>query len=310
MKRKCFAAMLSALLLLTLCTPFAASALTQQTRYEMRHDLSIYFTNADELVHQIREIIKRRDAHFEIAYTSHSNNMDDLSCVVRELMAEVFAETDDPTEGDYLYHHYGGYDLTYSYVQDEERYHYTLTVTPEYLTDAGQEQAVTVRVQEILAALHFTRRTTDAEKIAAVYDWMCSHVQFDRIHRNNAGHHLKATAYGALVYGYAVCQGYAAAMYRLLRESGVNCRIITGTATRADGSTEYHAWNIAEIDGLWYNLDPTWDAQSGTDIYFLRCDAHFNGHERDSAYADDAFYTAYPMAQMDYVRKDESYEKW
>ena len=62
------------------------------------------------------------------------------------------------------------------------------------------------------------------------------------------------TAYGALVKGSAVCNGYAEAMKLLCDLSGVECRMISGTV---DG--ENHAWNLLSIDGEWYHVDVTWD---------------------------------------------------
>lgn len=62
------------------------------------------------------------------------------------------------------------------------------------------------------------------------------------------------TAYGALVEGGAVCEGYAAAMQLLLRSAGIPCRLVNGTA---DGVA--HAWNAVQLNEDWYHLDPTWD---------------------------------------------------
>ena len=61
--------------------------------------------------------------------------------------------------------------------------------------------------------------------------------------------------------------------------------------------TEYHAWVRVNIDGNWYNVDPTWDDQV-TYIsydYFLVSDGHMDGH----------IWTAYPnwpVCPSDYPR--------
>lgn len=62
------------------------------------------------------------------------------------------------------------------------------------------------------------------------------------------------TAYGALVEGEAVCEGYASAMRLLLRGAGIPSRQVNGTV---DGVA--HTWNAVLLDGAWYHLDPTWD---------------------------------------------------
>ncbi|MDD5924398.1 MAG: transglutaminase domain-containing protein [Clostridia bacterium] len=60
--------------------------------------------------------------------------------------------------------------------------------------------------------------------------------------------------YGAIVNGRAICGGYAYATQYLLRLVGIDAVSVTGT-----GKEELHMWNQVNIDGLWYNLDVTWN---------------------------------------------------
>ena len=99
-----------------------------------------------------------------------------------------------------------------------------------------------------------------------------------------------------------MCQGYAAAVYRLLREAGVSVRILTGTAGE---NAEFHAWNLVCIDGLYYNLDVTWDDVNGNDACFLKADADFPRHTRDEAFSSPDFYQRYPMAAQSYAPEEE-----
>jgi len=62
------------------------------------------------------------------------------------------------------------------------------------------------------------------------------------------------TSYGAVVDGEAVCEGYAKSMQMLLTKAGIPCGMIRGDA---DGVA--HMWNVVELAGEWYHLDPTWD---------------------------------------------------
>ncbi len=66
------------------------------------------------------------------------------------------------------------------------------------------------------------------------------------------------TSYGAIVDGSAVCEGYAKAFQMLLAKSGISAYTVKGYADDVR-----HMWNIAELDGNWYHVDPTWD--DGTD---------------------------------------------
>ena len=64
------------------------------------------------------------------------------------------------------------------------------------------------------------------------------------------------TAYGALVNGRAVCEGYSRAMQLLLKRGGIDCSLVTG---RSVHSGESHMWNVVTINGKNYHLDVTWD---------------------------------------------------
>lgn len=62
------------------------------------------------------------------------------------------------------------------------------------------------------------------------------------------------SSYGAIVSGEAVCEGYAKAMQLLLFRAGIPCSTVRGNA---DGIA--HMWNVVQLEGEWYHLDPTWD---------------------------------------------------
>jgi transglutaminase/protease-like cytokinesis protein 3 len=62
-----------------------------------------------------------------------------------------------------------------------------------------------------------------------------------------------SNAYGALVEGKAVCEGYARAFKYLCDRVGIPCELVIGS-TDVD-----HMWNVVEIEGKWYHIDLTWD---------------------------------------------------
>lgn len=64
------------------------------------------------------------------------------------------------------------------------------------------------------------------------------------------------SAYGALVEGKAVCEGYAKAMQLLLQKSDIPTTLVTGKAIE---NSESHMWNLVTINGENYHLDPTWN---------------------------------------------------
>lgn len=123
-----------------------------------------------------------------------------------------------------------------------------------------------------------------------MYDYICANVSYDYTTPGT----LKHTAYAAMINGSAVCQGYATLMYRMLMQLGIGCRLIP---------SNIHAWNIVELNGLYYNVDSTWDAGSapGQHRYFLLSDGSFSDHPRAADYTTAAFYAKYPMSASDFV---------
>ena len=111
-------------------------------------------------------------------------------------------------------------------------------------------------VDEILAGI--TEDMTEYEKELYLHDTIAAMAYYDE--GTNAHN-----AYGALVEGVAVCEGYAEALQCLLHRVGIQSHIVTGYAGGP------HAWNLVRIDGQYYHVDLTWNDQD-TNLYH----AYFN----------------------------------
>lgn len=92
---------------------------------------------------------------------------------------------------------------------------------------------------------------TDYEKEVAIHDYIVSNCRYGQ---KDGSKEYAFRAYGVLIHGVAVCNGYAEAMGLLLTCAGVDNEIITGSA-----NGELHAWNAVCLDGEWYQVDSTWD---------------------------------------------------
>ncbi|WP_022762514.1 InlB B-repeat-containing protein [Butyrivibrio sp. AD3002] len=91
-------------------------------------------------------------------------------------------------------------------------------------------------------------------KELAVHDKLIDINTYDYECANTDNHYdIGQTAYGALVKGTSVCEGYAMGLVYLLEGIDVDSMVVIGNAGGL------HAWNIVKIDGSWYETDPTWD---------------------------------------------------
>lgn len=78
---------------------------------------------------------------------------------------------------------------------------------------------------------------------------------------------ISATAYGALVTGSAVGEGYAMAFKALCDELGIECYVVTGTHIGVK-----HAWNIVMLEGNYYHIDVSMCDVNGIATAFLKND--------------------------------------
>ncbi len=245
----------------------------------------------------VREAMKNHQATVTVYYAADASiSFEDVVALIREAAK---AHTGQPTEGDYLAWQHQGLGAKARLSSDGITNFYTIEFTIECYTTAEQEAQMDTAVAQLLSELALTGKS-DYEKLCAVYDWMCANITYDYDNLNDETYMLKYTAYAALINRTAVCQGYAVLLYRLMLELGIDCRVITGI-----GNGGGHAWNIVELDGLYYNADATWDTswlQAGVPYaFFLRTDATFGDHIRDAEYATADFYAEYPMSTTDYT---------
>ncbi|MBR4287348.1 MAG: hypothetical protein IKT55_06560 [Clostridia bacterium] len=99
--------------------------------------------------------------------------------------------------------------------------------------------------------------TTRYDFVKSVHDYLCNNASYIN---DYASCH---DAYGTLVNGVAVCQGYSEAFKIFCDKYKIPCVCITGTA---NGGA--HMWNAVQMDdGKWYLLDITWDDQDDDGIF-------------------------------------------
>ena len=256
-----------------------------------------YVTTIEEAGQVLREQMKER-VESAVVYIQTPCTADDLQAYFDELCNEIsdqaLKHTGSPVEGDYLKWQFGGWSSTGSVSSSNDVYKFTITYTITYYTTAEQELIVDTAVDELLTNLNVST-STDYEKICAIYDYICENVTYDHDHLDDESYKLQFTAYGALIDGTSVCQGYAVLFYRLALELDVDSRLIAGT-----GNNSSHGWNIVELDDLYYNVDSTWDAGKTEYDYFLKSEENFVKHERYEDYTSEEFYAEYPMAEKDY----------
>ncbi len=125
--------------------------------------------------------------------------------------------------------------------------------------------------------------------VKSVHDYLCNNVIYPDIPSDKYVGECH-DAYGALVNGYAVCQGYAEAFKLICDKYKIPCIYISGTANGGN-----HGWNAVQMDdGKWYLIDITWDDQGSYLFYdYFLCglnsvDTYFGGNAFSASHVASA----------------------
>lgn len=241
-------------------------------------------------VKSLRQQLVDRKSEVSATFQSEGDPKDIMNSVIQQ----IFEPTGKAAEGDYLkwsmrYYSYG---ISYRTGTTEK----TMTITPNYMTTKEQEDALSKKINQVLAELNLSG-LSEYGKCVKIYDYITEHVTYDYANLENDAYFLKYSAYAALMNGTSVCQGYAMLFFRMATQAGLSVRMVTGL-----GNGGGHGWNIVQIGDSYYHLDATWDAgrPSSAYRYFLKGSTNFlTDHTLDAEFKTAEFSSRYPVSVLD-----------
>lgn len=121
------------------------------------------------------------------------------------------------------------------------------------------QDAVKEKVEEIAGEI-LKPGMSYIEREIAINNYLVSSIEYDKEAADqlikygevDEKYYNSFNAYGALIEGIAVCEGYSEAFKLLCDRAGIDCIIVTG---ELDGVG--HAWNRVRINDKWYDVDVT-----------------------------------------------------
>lgn len=203
------------------------------------------------------------------------------------LQALAYDEDIPGPGGDYLKYHYTDAKTSTYEVTEGDRVYYQYEYQVTYLSSIEQEMAVEDAVADMMKGLD---TSDDINKISDIYNELVTDSVPDET--GDSSYNVKS-AYAALVEKKASSEGYAAALYRLLKEADIDSRIVVGKV-----GDETQAWNMVELDGVWYYLDPFEDLGQTEWTAFLKGAAFAQKHVQTNQ--DDTF-ASYTVSPQDYT---------
>ena len=191
-----------------------------------------------------------------------------------ELSEEEFKLVLDATRRDHTEQFWMG--SSYTMIPSASDKTMIMTMRPTYtMSGAELEDAITAFNQAVDSFLgRLTPGMSEYEMEKTLHDMLAANVDYVSSSKGSNTHN----AYGALVEGKAVCEGYAESLQYLLQRVGIQAVEVFGYGVTDKGG-ENHAWNIVRIDGQYYLVDLTWNDQKNIISY-----AYFN---QTSAYFDE-----------------------
>ncbi len=129
----------------------------------------------------------------------------------------------------------------------------------EYERQASELEAVLAELEAVCSGM------SDYDAELYIHDKICNTCTY------SSGSEFCDSAYGALVAGSALCQGYTKAFQLAMQRLGRVCLLVSSEKM-------VHSWNIVLLDGAFYQLDLTWDDSGDHKNY-----AYFNIDDERSA---------------------------
>ena len=164
-----------------------------------------------------------------------------------------------------LFHVYNPVQITYFMNAPE----YAIAVLLEYAMTPDEYAAARSRMMAEAQMIAASASGTAYERELYLHDALAART----VYSQDAAASDVGNAYGALVNGSAVCEGYAHAMTLLCRLAGIPCSMVTGMAVSGN-RTDLHAWNVVDMDGELLQTDCTFNDQDHTSMcvhwYFNR----------------------------------------
>lgn len=233
---------------------------------ECTTDKTLEYSSYEEAVSKVSEITKKIIQ--ENAYENYSFNFPvkinsdnkiekiENDQINKDLENEIYKETGDPKGGHTIAAMGGGLtSFDVSYLESNHAYIGKIEGTGGYGSKKERYDQAVQKLDEVLKSLDLENKS-DYEKCKSIMWWIRNHVKYDWHYYGEsdkpAGTRYPHDLTGAVLDGYAVCDGFAGVFYYMANAAGIQALYEDGTD---DG--EGHAWNLVQIDGIYYYIDPT-----------------------------------------------------
>ena len=233
-------------------------------------DKTLEYSSYDEMISKLSEITKKiiqenayANYSFDFSIRISSDQKDtrlENQKADKDLEKEIYKETGDPKGGHTMAAMGGGLThLKVTYSEADKAYIGKVYGSAGYGSKTDRYNQTIQKLDEVIKSLDLDGKS-DYDKFKAITYWIVSNVKYDNYYavKDNSSM-TPGTKYphdmtGAVLDGYAVCDGYAGTFYYMANAVGLNA-LFDGGITKSNRVR--HAWNLVQIDGTYYYTDPT-----------------------------------------------------
>lgn len=155
---------------------------------------------------------------------------------------------------------FSGAEIEYNGISTDNAYA-RLTYSYTKGVDDSIAKQVAKEADKVIAA--FAPDADEYGKFLAIHDHITATAEDDSEDRE-----LSRTAYGPLVLGKGISEGYAYAFQYISIKAGLTSVVVSGT----DANGSVHTWNKVRIGDSWYNVDCSADDEGGNYDCFMVSD--------------------------------------
>ena len=124
-------------------------------------------------------------------------------------------------------------------------------LTADLTPDMSEADRFFIIYSRIIKSNHYDYQYLRKEKHIKRRDIFNYSKNIKELRRENSG------LYGGLINGISIFSGESLILHEVLQYAGIKSQYVYGY-----GKDSGHAWVQVQIDGKWYNTDPTWDSSA------------------------------------------------
>lgn len=208
------------------------TGVSRQTRHRTGYAYDTLPVDQKALYDEILEGLEQREQEAELSTVDESTLSKVFQCVMND-HPEIF------------------YVDGYSYTKYKTGTEITrITFQGNYLYEDAEIADRELKIDQIVTEIFdgMPAGLDDYGTVKYLYEYVIEHTQY------NLDAPDSQNICSVFLNGESVCQGYAKALQYLLQEAGLESTLVLGYVESGDG----HAWDLVQMDGDWYYVDPTW----------------------------------------------------